>query len=75
MAFLPPPTACTPTAVTIGVDPHKSSHTAAVLDRHQQVLDRLRVPSTRAGYRELRRWAARFEAAATPWHNSCGDQS
>jgi transposase len=44
--------------ITIGVDPHKSSHTAAALDPHQRALDRIRVPATRAGYRELGRWEA-----------------
>jgi transposase len=72
MALPRPPTACTPTAVTIGVDPHKSSHTAAVLDRHQQVLDRLRVPSTRAGYRALRRWAARWPDRRWAIENAAG---
>ena len=45
-------------SVIIGVDPHKGSHTAAALDRRQQVIGRIRVPATPAGYRELRRWAA-----------------
>ena len=72
MALPRPPTACAPTAVTIGVDPHKSSHTAAVLDSHQQVLDRLRVPSTRAGYRALRRWAARWPDRRWAIENATG---
>src|SRR5262249_42021741 len=72
MALPRPPTACTPTAVTIGIDPHKRSHTAAVLDSHQQVLDRLRVPSTRAGYRALRRWAARWPDRRWAIENAAG---
>ena len=28
---------------TIGIDPHKGSHLAAVLDQHEQFLDELRV--------------------------------
>lgn len=50
----------TAATVTIGVDPHKRSHTAAVLDARRQVVDQIRVPSTRAGYLQLRRWAARW---------------
>jgi hypothetical protein len=30
--------------VTIGVDPHKASHTAAALDEHGQLLGRRRTP-------------------------------
>jgi transposase len=44
--------------VTIGVDPHKASHTAAVLDEHGQLLDQQRIPATRVGYQRLREWAA-----------------
>lgn len=51
----------TATTVTIGVDPHKRSHTVAVLDARRQVVDQIRVPSTRAGYLQLRRWAARWQ--------------
>src|SRR4029450_11880061 len=43
--------------VTIGVDPHKASHTAAVLDEHGQLLGRQRIPATLEGYRALRAWA------------------
>jgi transposase len=46
--------------VMIGVDPHKATHTAAALDRHGQLLDRLRVPATLEGYQALRAWAARW---------------
>jgi transposase len=72
MALSRPPTTCTSAAVTIGVDPHKSSHTAAVLDSHQQVLAHLRVPSTRAGYRALRRWAARWSDRRWAIENATG---
>jgi transposase len=44
----------------IGVDPHKASHTAAVLDAHGRLLDRQRIPATLDGYRQLRRWAGRW---------------
>jgi transposase len=46
--------------VMIGVDPHKSSHTAAALDEHGQVLDKQRVAATLEGYQTLRVWAARW---------------
>ena len=46
--------------VIIGVDPHKASHTAAVLDEHGRLLDQQRIPATLDGYRQLRRWAGRW---------------
>jgi transposase len=46
--------------VMIGVDPHKTSHTAAALDEHGHLLDRQRVPATLEGYQALRGWAARW---------------
>jgi transposase len=46
--------------VTIGVDPHKTSHTAAALDEHGQLLDQQRVPATLEGYQLLRQWAGRW---------------
>jgi transposase len=47
-------------AVLIGVDPHKHSHTTAVLDQHGQLLAQQRFPGTRAGQRALQRWAAHW---------------
>jgi transposase len=46
--------------VTIGVDPHKASHTAAALDAHGRLLDQQRIPATLDGYQTLRAWAARW---------------
>jgi transposase len=46
--------------VTIGVDPHKASHTAAALDEHGRLLDQQRIPATLNGYQALRSWAARW---------------
>jgi transposase len=46
--------------VTIGVDPHKASHTAAALDEHGQLLGQQRIPATLDGYQQLRRWAGRW---------------
>jgi hypothetical protein len=47
--------------VMIGVDPHKTSHTAAVLDEHGQLLDRRRIPANLEGYQALRQWAGQWE--------------
>jgi transposase len=43
--------------VTIGVDPHKASHTAAAVDEHGQLLDQRHIPATLEGYQLLRQWA------------------
>lgn len=72
MALQLAPSEPTPTVVTIGIDPHKSSHTAAALDNHQRVRAQLRVPATRAGYRELRRWAARWPQRRWAVENAAG---
>jgi transposase len=72
MALPRPPAERTPTTVTIGIDPHKSTHTAAALDGHQHLRAQLRVPATRAGYRELRRWAARWPQRRWAIENAAG---
>jgi transposase len=46
--------------VTIGVDPHKASHTAAVLDERGRLLGQQRIPATLEGYQLLRQWAGRW---------------
>jgi Transposase IS116/IS110/IS902 family len=46
--------------VAIGVDPHKASHTAAVLNEHGQLLARQRIPATLQGYQLLLQWAGRW---------------
>jgi transposase len=48
-------------AVMIGVDPHKGSHTAVVIDRDESELARVTVRATRRQVDELLAWAARFE--------------
>lgn len=45
------------TAVMIGVDPHKRSNTALVLDPQENVLAQQRFPNDRDGYRELKKFA------------------
>jgi len=46
--------------VMIGVDPHKASHTAAVLDDRGRLLDQQHIPATLDGYQRLRQWASRW---------------
>lgn len=46
------------TEVIIGIDPHKGSHTAVVLDRDERILGRLRVKASATQLDQLRRWAA-----------------
>ena len=45
----------------IGIDPHKGSHTAVVVDRHERVLDTIRVDAGRDQRQHLLAWAACFE--------------
>lgn len=57
----------------IGIDPHKGSHTAAVLDSDEELLDELRVEAGRGQRDQLMAFAARFEPrtwaieSATGW--------
>ena len=45
----------------IGIDPHKASHTATVVDpATNTAMSSLRVGASLAGYRELLGWARRF---------------
>jgi transposase len=45
----------------IGIDPHKGSHTAVVVDRTEAVLDTIRVTADRDQRDRLLAWAARFQ--------------
>jgi transposase len=47
--------------VTIGVDPHKASHTAAALDEHGHLLGQQRITASLEGYQALRQWAGQWE--------------
>jgi transposase len=47
-------------AVVIGVDPHKRSNTALVIDSNENVLARQRFVNDRDGYRDLKRFARRW---------------
>jgi transposase len=50
--------------VVVAIDPHKTSWTAAVVDGSLRVLATLRVSVNRTGYRELRRFAGRWQQAS-----------
>ena len=50
-------------SVVIAIDPHKASWTAAAVGSNLQPLATLRVPVSRGGYRQLRRFARRWPAA------------
>ncbi len=43
--------------ITIGIDPHTSSHTAVALDEAGRVLGELRVPANKATLTRLQSWA------------------
>jgi transposase len=45
----------------IGIDPHKGSHTAAVVDHDEQVVDEVTVQADRRQRSRLLRWATPFE--------------
>jgi transposase len=49
--------------VVIGIDPHKASWTAAVVDHQQQTLGTMRVPASSAGYAQLRRFSTAWPRA------------
>ena len=46
--------------ITIGIDPHKASHTAVALDGGGRVLGELRCPANQATLERLLRWAERW---------------
>lgn len=48
--------------ITIGVDPHPGSHTAAALDSNGRCLGSIRVVNDAEGREKLKRWAERFSA-------------
>lgn len=47
--------------VTIGIDPHKASHTAVAVDADEVMLDTTRLQASSDQVEELRRWAERFD--------------
>ena len=46
--------------ITIGIDPHKASHTAVAIDKAEQVLDQLRVRACAKQTEQLCSWASPF---------------
>ncbi len=59
-------------AVTIGIDPHKGSHTAVALDEHETVLGQLRVRSGRDQLAFLTEWAGLGRGALGRWRTPRG---
>ncbi|URM99082.1 transposase [Actinomadura madurae] len=49
--------------VVIAVDPHKASWTAVAVDARMQLLGTVRVPVSKVGYRQMRRFAAAWPQA------------
>jgi transposase len=58
--------------VVIAVDPHKTSWTAAAVDTTLAPLATLRAPVSRDGYRQLRRFAARWPGAVWAIEGAAG---
>jgi len=50
--------------VMIGIDPHKGSHAAAVVDRGERVMAELEVRATKHQTRDLLKWAEQFPIRA-----------
>jgi len=48
-------------SVMIGIDPHKGSHTAVVIDPDEVVIEEIRVPASANQVGELQEWASRYE--------------
>ena len=61
-----------PDRVIIAIDPHKASWTAAAVGTSLQPLATIRVPVSPRGYRDLRRFAARWPGAEWAIEGACG---
>ena len=48
-------------SVMIGIDPHKGSHTAVVIDRDEAVIEEIRVRASATQVGELQQWAVGYE--------------
>ena len=59
-------------AVTIGIDPHKGSHTAVALDEHESVLGQLRVRSGPEQLARLAEWAKAWPERTWAVENASG---
>jgi hypothetical protein len=49
--------------ITIGIDPHKASHTAVAVDEFETVVDEIRIRSCPTQAVQLREWADGFRDA------------
>ncbi|MFB7294231.1 IS110 family transposase, partial [Actinacidiphila glaucinigra] len=58
--------------VIIAIDPHKASWTAVAVDARLRPLDALRVPVSRAGYRDLLRFARQWPEAIWAMEGASG---
>lgn len=59
--------------IIIGVDPHKSTHTANAMDAAtNKTAGSLRIEASLPGYRQLLRWAAQFGERRWAVENACG---
>ncbi len=48
-------------SVMIGIDPHKGSHTAVVIDTDEVVIEEIRVRASANQLGELQEWASGYE--------------
>jgi transposase len=68
MSAVDPPTEDTPSirrrpeVITIGIDPHKRTHTAVAVSGVGELLDELTIPADDAGHRELLAWTQNLDA-------------
>ncbi|MET0305193.1 MAG: transposase [Solirubrobacterales bacterium] len=61
--------------ITIGIDPHKRTHTAVAVSGVGELLDELTIPAGDGGHRRLLAWAQGLhagEAVASPWEDCRG---
>lgn len=47
--------------ITIGIDPHKRTHTAVAVSGVGQLLDELTIPADEGGHRQLLEWTHGFQ--------------
>ena len=52
-------------SVMIGIDPHKGSHTAVVIDSDEAVIEQIRVRASAKQVGELQEWASGYEERLT----------
>ncbi len=52
---------------TIGIDPHKATHTAVAIDETEQVLGELTVPADRYRTTRLVEWASHLDGDGRLW--------